>query len=228
MASTALPIATSRTPPKRAIASAFATRPEVITQALGIVYRAISGHLIQKAGLTRASAAAGAVTLVERFGSALNLNIHFHMLVPDGVYRQAGSDGRVRFVPVSGPGAAELEALVQTIAERGRSLERAGGSLPGISRTATWPLIPQKTARSTACWVTRSPTGSRPGRGKGRRCSRCRRCRRNGRTSERTWPTSSGFSLHTGVLAKGSERDKLEQLARVGVTACRWRVSVSR
>jgi hypothetical protein len=24
--------------------------------------------------------------LVERFGSALNLNVHFHMLLPDGVY----------------------------------------------------------------------------------------------------------------------------------------------
>ena len=28
----------------------------------------------------------GAVTLVQRFGSALNLNIHFHMLFLDGVY----------------------------------------------------------------------------------------------------------------------------------------------
>jgi hypothetical protein len=30
--------------------------PEVITQVLGILYRAISGHLICKAGLTRATA----------------------------------------------------------------------------------------------------------------------------------------------------------------------------
>jgi hypothetical protein len=37
----------------------LATRPEVATQVLGIVYRAISGHLIRKAGLTRANAAPG-------------------------------------------------------------------------------------------------------------------------------------------------------------------------
>jgi ribosomal protein S27E len=55
----------------------LATRPEVVTQVLGIVYRAISGHLIHKAGLTRASAVTGAVTLIQRFGSALNLNVHF-------------------------------------------------------------------------------------------------------------------------------------------------------
>jgi hypothetical protein len=55
----------------------LATRPEVVTQVLGIVYRAISAHLIRKAGLTRASAVTGAVTLIQRFGSALNLNVHF-------------------------------------------------------------------------------------------------------------------------------------------------------
>jgi hypothetical protein len=44
----------------------LATRPEVITQVLGIVYRAISSHLIRKAGLTRASAVTGAVTQIQR------------------------------------------------------------------------------------------------------------------------------------------------------------------
>ncbi|MBA3564841.1 MAG: transposase zinc-binding domain-containing protein [Gammaproteobacteria bacterium] len=42
----------------------LATRPEMLTRVLGIVYRAISGNLIRKAGLTRASAATGAVTLI--------------------------------------------------------------------------------------------------------------------------------------------------------------------
>jgi hypothetical protein len=66
----------------------LATRPEVITQVLSIVFRAISGHLIRQAGLTRAGAVTGAVTLIQRFGSALNLNVHFHLLVLDGVYRR--------------------------------------------------------------------------------------------------------------------------------------------
>jgi ribosomal protein S27E len=104
----------------------LATRPEIITQVLGIVYRAISGHLIRQAGLTRASAATGAVTLIQRFGSALNLNVHFHLLVLDGVYRRSG-EGRLVFVPVPAPSAGELRQLVQRIATRiGRSLERAG------------------------------------------------------------------------------------------------------
>jgi len=45
-----------------------------------------SAHLIRRAGLKQSAAQAGAVTLIQRFGSALNLNIHFHLLVLDGVY----------------------------------------------------------------------------------------------------------------------------------------------
>jgi hypothetical protein len=48
---------------------------------LGIVHRALSAHLIQKTGFTRKTAQTGAVTLIQRFGSALNLNVHFHMLL---------------------------------------------------------------------------------------------------------------------------------------------------
>jgi hypothetical protein len=58
---------------------------------LGIGYRAIARHLIRKAGLTlqTADAGAGAVTPIQRFDSALNLNVHFHMLFLDGVYLTA-------------------------------------------------------------------------------------------------------------------------------------------
>jgi hypothetical protein len=52
----------------------FASRPSVMGEVLGIVYRCIATHLIKKAGFTRQTARTGAVTLIQRFGSALNLN----------------------------------------------------------------------------------------------------------------------------------------------------------
>ena len=52
---------------------------------LDIVYRTIAAHQIRKAGYARRTAHTGAVTLIQRFGSTLNLNIHFHMLFLDGV-----------------------------------------------------------------------------------------------------------------------------------------------
>jgi hypothetical protein len=52
----------------------------------GIVYCVIARHLVRKAGHKHATAHTGAVTLIQRFGSALNLNIHYHMLFLDVVY----------------------------------------------------------------------------------------------------------------------------------------------
>jgi ribosomal protein S27E len=64
----------------------FAIEPKALGKSLGVITRAISSYLIKKAGFTHKKAQTGAVTLIQRFGSALNLNIHFHMLFLDGVY----------------------------------------------------------------------------------------------------------------------------------------------
>ena len=64
----------------------FASKPEVMSKAQGIVYRTIATHLIHAAGRTHETAHTRAITFIHRFGSALNLNIHFHMLFLDGVY----------------------------------------------------------------------------------------------------------------------------------------------
>ena len=54
----------------------FASGPDLLGRVLGIVYRSIAMHLCAKAGFSRKTAEAGAVTLIQRFGSALNLNVH--------------------------------------------------------------------------------------------------------------------------------------------------------
>jgi len=54
----------------------FASRPVITGQVLGIVNRVISMHLVKKAGYSKKMARTGAVTLIQRFGSALNLNMH--------------------------------------------------------------------------------------------------------------------------------------------------------
>lgn len=103
----------------------LATDPDALTQVLGIVYRTISAYVLKKARLTRAAGATGAVTLIQRFGSALNLNIHFHMLVLDGAYLVETEPPVFR--QITAPSVAELQALVERLAERiGRALERQG------------------------------------------------------------------------------------------------------
>jgi len=58
----------------------------------GLLEHGISTFLIRRTGFTVASGVkTGAVTLIQRFGSALNLNPHLHMLFLDGVYRLGGN-----------------------------------------------------------------------------------------------------------------------------------------
>ena len=47
---------------------------------LGIVHRVMVAWLTDQAGVERNAARTGAVTLIQRFGSALNLDVHFHRL----------------------------------------------------------------------------------------------------------------------------------------------------
>jgi ribosomal protein S27E len=192
----------------------LATNPAVLSRVLGAVYRMISGHLLTKAGLTRATANTGAVTLIQRFGSALNLNVHFHMIFVDAVYLTAGADPPV-FRPVSAPGAVELHSLVQHIAERiGRLLEQRGlierdcenawlrgdpaqaGALDDLvghsitDRIAVGPRAGQK--------VFTLQTVPAQGEGEGH----------NGAAQ------AGGFSLHAGLDIQPDQRAKLERLCR--------------
>jgi ribosomal protein S27E len=104
----------------------LATDPDSLTLVLRTVYRAISCFQLGQAGLTRATGYPCAVTLIQRFGSALNLNIHLHMIFPDRVYVPVeGAPPEFRRVPV--PTGAELQALVQQIAACiGKVLEQRG------------------------------------------------------------------------------------------------------
>ena len=70
----------------------LAAQPKLLTPVLQVVHRAITRHLLEQAGFKADEADSGAVTLIQCFGSAANLNIHLHCLVLDGVYR-IGSDG---------------------------------------------------------------------------------------------------------------------------------------
>jgi len=104
----------------------LASDPQVVTNVLGIVNRVLSTHLIKKAGFKKTDTHTGAVTLIQRFGSALNLNLHFHMLFIDGVY-QKKYNGRLRFHRVNPPTGSELNTLVAKISQRiARHLERQG------------------------------------------------------------------------------------------------------
>jgi ribosomal protein S27E len=191
----------------------LASNPQVVTKVLGIVNRVISTHLIKKAGFNKTTAYAGAVTLIQRFGSALNLNLHFHALFIDGVYHQKNKS-KLRFHRVNAPTANELDTLVAMISPRvAVHLERQGllardaessyltldfqygdamNQLQGQSITYRIAVGPQQgrkvfTLQTILSWEG-DDYGSSP------------------------VDKVAGFSLHAGVATKMRERKKLERL----------------
>ncbi len=192
-----------------------ASRPVIMGQVLGIVYRVIATHLIKKSGRTHRTAHTGAVTLIQRFGSALNLNIHFHMLVLDGVYVDR-VDESVGFRWVKAPTSAELTRLAHTIAHRvGRFLERHGL----LERDAENSFLAGDA-------VDEDPMDQLLGHSITYRIAVGLQAGRKVFTLQ-TLPASdpeepfgdavgkvAGFSLHAGVAARADERKKLERLCR--------------
>lgn len=77
----------------------LARYPKELSKALQIIHRAISTDIIHRSGYLKKQAKTGAVTYIQRFGSALNLNIHFHMLFLEGVITQ--EHGKMKFKRVN-------------------------------------------------------------------------------------------------------------------------------
>jgi len=184
---------------------------------LGVFVRTVFASLRRRArrqwGVARGQC--GAVTFVQRFGDALNLNVHFHSLHLDGVYER-GTDGALRFHPLPPPEDAEVERVVGQVARRiARLLERRGlGPEADPSEVDPLaedePLLAQLYGASVA---SRIATGRRAGQRvlrvgdcidpddlpalEGERCA-----------------SVSGVSLHANVAVPARDRRRLERLCR--------------
>ncbi len=138
----------------------FASKPEALSRCLAVVLRAIETDLIRRADLTRACGArTGAVTVVQRFGSALNLNVHLHMLIPDGVY--TFDQGMPCFHEVGPPPAESLQRLTAQIVRRVYRRLVADGWLK-TSYSPGWTS--RRRTHWMRCALPPSATASRSGR----------------------------------------------------------------
>jgi hypothetical protein len=181
------------------------------TPAVGV--DAVCSH---QAGLTRKAGATGAVTLIQRFGSALNLNIHCHILFLDGVYF-CRNNRPLRFQRVRAPDKSELEDLVQLISQRvGRCLERQG--LLEQDAPSAWLAFDPADDTDAMPHLLGSSVSYRIAVGP--RQGQKAFMRRTIGPLERPDPglervaKANGLSLHAGVSCEGHERNKRERLCR--------------
>ncbi len=107
---------------------------ELCGAALNVFIRSVFISLRRRArarfGEQARVARCGAVTFVQRFGDALNLNVHFHSLILDGVYLSA-ADGSAKFRALPPPTDAEVERIAASIARRMVWLLERRGLLAG-------------------------------------------------------------------------------------------------
>ena len=103
----------------------IARYPEVLLSVLAVVTRAASGDVIRRAGKCRREAQTGVVTFIQRYGSALNLNIALHMLVPDGAWHFV--NGKAHFHRAPALTDVHIERLLARLTRRiTRCLLRTG------------------------------------------------------------------------------------------------------
>ena len=101
-----------------------ALRSDVLTAVSRIFVETIFRYLRRR--VRRPRAACGSVTCVQRAGGRLNLNVHLHDLVLDGVFVRRGPDA-VGFYPAPAPSPADLRWVVETVRRRVlRRLDRMG------------------------------------------------------------------------------------------------------
>jgi len=192
----------------------FAARPDLLTRVLGVVTRALSTAVIKRAGLShRAGAQSGIVSFIQRFGSALNLNIHLHLLVLDGAY--TFTDDTARFHHAPAPSQAELERLLDTLVRRiTRTLVRAGVLVedpeqPWLDLDVGSPLE-QLAAAAVRYRITVGPLAGR----KTMTLHSASAVARDGVTVKALTAARDGFSLNAAVACEAHQREKLERVCR--------------
>jgi hypothetical protein len=190
----------------------LAAEPRVLSEVLAVVQRGISTFLIRRSGHTVASGArTGAVTLIQRFGSALNLNPHLHMLFLDGAYMFRGS--RAVFHCARRLQRDDVVRLLHRLSGRiVRLLERRGllvadSECPALDFEAGSSLdqlqaasiqyriaIGPQAGRKALTLYTVPPLEDEPASG--------------------LVASIAGFSLHAGTMCEPWQRSRLERLCR--------------
>jgi hypothetical protein len=182
---------------------------------VAVYVRAIDGWLRRRARRADVSdGRSGSVAVLQRFGSALNLNVHIHALVLDGVF--ADADDGLRFYRTPPAEGDELARLLRTIERRvGRVLAKRGIGDGSDGADTPDPLADEAPALAGLAAASAGGVIALGPRA-GARLRRWGRERDDASDPIRSpWRARlNGFDLHAGIAVPGTARDRLERLCR--------------
>jgi hypothetical protein len=174
----------------------LAADPALASAALTQVLRVIFAYHRRRARALGArpsrANSTGAISMFQRFNSALALALHLHVLVPDGVFVRMGHDldARPFFVVLPEPTDDEVAALLDEIVRRVTKLLRRHGRLDDDA------VDPEP--EQLLLFAARSPVAGRGPPGDDELPPLCAR--------------RDGFSLHAGSAVHANDRVGLERL----------------
>ena len=152
----------------------------------------------------------GAITFVQTFGSALNLNIHFHTLLMDGVFIDTPVEEPITFLELPFVSQQDIEKLLLKIARRvTRMVESTAderfddddldtAALAAAQASATMAALPSRRTASLVGDADQRSSEPAPDR-----CA-----------------SGGGFSLHANVSLRARDRKGLLRLIRYGARQC--------
>ena len=180
---------------------------DLLSEVLGVFLRVVRRWYRERGrALGLAECRGGSVTFAQRFGSALNLNPHFHSLALDGVFNARNN----AFHPAPELTDDDVKRIVKAVASRVLRLLERRGALDPESLDPLCDDSPVLAGISAASVRGLVATGDRAGRV-------VRRVLTDPSEPVRTGPlcfASRGFSLHAATRIEAGDRAGLERLCR--------------
>ena len=219
---------------------ALASNPELLRKVARAFLRAVSASyrrgartaLESEGGSAAPLLAPGAVNFVQRFGSSLALNIHFHALFLDGVHISRGPAERPRFLPADELSPEEvrrvhLDAIrrihrVLRSAGRGDLVQAVAGEDGGDNPSAdavpsddpSDSLFPLLQAASIQGRIALGPDAGRPVSRLRDPAVESRPGAQPAQNPDALVTDAHGFSLHAATRIAANDRERLEALVR--------------
>ena len=184
----------------------MAYSPDLTSAVLRCFIAAITGDLRRRARKRklRGDLETGALTVIQRFGSAIGLNVHFHTLAVDGLYARQ-PDGKMLFHPLPAPTDEDVARIARAVCRKvqrllARQKDRDDGQTSLLGELAN---------ASVQGLVATGP----------RRGCRVLRLGGTGDDADATIPSKrcadvAGFNVHANTCARANDRKRLEILVK--------------
>ena len=163
----------------------------------------------------------GSVSFLQRFGSALNLNLHFHTLALDGAYLyQPSPRATPAFVTAPPPTAEDVAQVLAGTARRLKRLliaraESSEGSQDALERDE--PLLALLTQASLQSRIATGPEAGHPWKRLGDRVepeAQALGSQTRNAEAHKAIARHGEMSLHADVAVPANDRKRLERLCR--------------